>query len=525
MIRENLCPASTQPKRRSATKRLKIVRHLLTSIALLSATALQAQDDTQFNSLQMTDVAPVEVSVDADAAAMRLAEGIKFATISNEDRSDFDAKAFEGYHAYLEQTYPKAHETMTREKLGDPRAYSLLYTWVGKNPDLPPALFYAHMDVVPVPNETLDKWSVDPFGGIISDGYIWGRGSMDDKGQLQAMLEAVEMKIQEGWQPSRTIYFLFGHDEETGGAEGTKTIAQLFKQRGITKFAYIQDESYMVVPGIFPGIPDNTALIGVAQKGYLSLELSIEGQGGHSSEPPRQSIIGILGEAITKLENAQFSYRIDPALRAQYRYLGPEMDEAKRPMYEAVAFGKGGEMNDLEKEFIEEMAQSPFTEALIRTTMAVTMFNAGIKDNVLPNSATAVVNFRMLAGDTIEDVIEHVKKAIDDDRISVKDISASIEASAMADPFGEAYQLTEKTIREIWGNDLIVAPVLVTGGSDGKYFMTSDFEGPLYGFRAVQLENMAETKGFHGINERILVDEYGNSIAFFYQLLNNLEDL
>jgi len=194
-------------------------------------------------------------------------------------------------------------------------------------------------------------------------------------------------------------------------------------------------------------------------------------------------------------------------------------------MYEAVAFGKDGEMTDLEKKFIEEMAKSPFTQASIRTSIAVTMFNAGIKDNVLPNSASAVVNFRNMAGDTVESIIEHVRKAIDDDRISIKDISASINASSMADPYGDAYKMTEKTIRQVWGNDLIVAPVYVSGGSDGKWFMTSDFDAPVYGFRAIQVENMEETKGFHGINERILVREHGKTIAYFFQLMSNLDAL
>jgi carboxypeptidase PM20D1 len=502
-----------------------LIALLAVILCMPGAVPLHAQENRQFNSLQMKDVALVEVTVDVNAAAERLAGGIKFKTISNQDRNDFDVAAFEGYHAYLEKTYPKVHKVMKKEKLGDPRSYSLLYTWEGKNLDLPPVLFYAHMDVVPVPDDTLAKWSVDPFAGTISDGYIWGRGVLDDKGQLQGMLEAAEMKIQEGWQPSRTIYFLFGQDEEVGGPEGAEHVAKVFKERGITKFAYVADESYMLVPGIFPGIPGNTALIGIAQKGYLSLELSIEGQGGHSSEPPVQSIIGILSEAIVKLEKAQFPYRIDPAIRAQYRYLGPEMDKDKQPMFAAVAFGKDGNMTDLEKQFIEEMAKSPFTQASIRTSMATTMFNAGIKDNVLPNSASAVVNFRNMAGDTVESIIEHVKKAINDDRISIKDISASINASSMADPYGDAYKMTEKTIRQIWGNDLIVAPVYVSGGSDGKWFMTSDFDAPVYGFRAIQVENMEETKGFHGINERILVREHGKTIAYFSQLLSNLEDL
>ncbi len=488
----------------------------------LSSTGYADQD---FSSMQMKGVEPVTIKVDIDAAAKRLSRAVQFPTISNQDRDDFDAKAFSDYHHFLVEAYPLVHKTMKREVLGDPRPYSLLYTWEGKDPSLPPALFYAHMDVVPVPADSRDQWKQDPFGGAIADGYIWGRGVLDDKNQIHGLLEAAEMKIKEGWQPSRTIYFVFGQDEEVGGPEGARYIADVLENRGIKRFAYVMDESAPLIPGVFPGIPDNTALIGIAQKGYISLEIAIHGMGGHSSQPPAESNIGILAKAITKLEAAQFPYKIHPALRYQYRFMGPELDKAKQPMYEAVAYGKDGEMTDLEKEFINEMAANQVTRAMLHTTIAVTMFNAGIKDNVLPPSATAVVNFRPMPGDTPDVIIEHVKKAIDDDRITVRDISASTPATAVADPYNNAYKALDKTIRQTWGNDLIVAPFFVIGGSDSKHFQARPFAPDVYTFTGIQLESMKEFAGFHGVNERIKVDEYAKTIGFFYQMFNNLEDL
>ncbi len=492
----------------------------------LALSAVQANaEDNDFSSLQMQGVDQVAIDVDLDGAVERLSKAVQFPTISNQDRNDFDTKAFDDYHAFLVEAYPNVHRTLKREILGDPRPYSLLYTWEGKNPDLPPALFYAHQDVVPVPDDSLDQWKQEPFSGAVADGYIWGRGVLDDKNQIHGILEAAEMKIKEGWQPSRTLYFVFGQDEEVGGPEGAKHIADVLEQRGIERFAFVIDESAPLIPGIFPGIPDNTALIGIAQKGFVSLELAVNGVGGHSSQPPDESNIGILAEAITKLEDAQFPYRIHEAVRHQYRFMGPELDEAKQPIYAAVAFGKDGEMTDLEKSFIEEMASNQVTRAMLHTTIAVTMFNAGIKDNVLPPSATAVVNFRPMPGDTPEVIIEHVKKAIDDDRITVRDISASTPATNVADPYNDAYKALEKTIRQTWGNDLIVAPFFVIGGSDSKHFQARDFAPDVYTFTALQLDSMKEFAGFHGVNERIEVDEYGKTIAFFYQLMDNLEDL
>ena len=478
-----------------------------------------------FTSMQMQGIEQISVEVDLDGAVKRLAKAVTFKTISNQDRSDFDTKAFEDYHKFLEQAYPLVHKHLKKEIHGDPRPYSLLYTWAGKDPSLEPALFYAHQDVVPVPPDSRDQWKVDPFAGTVKDGYIWGRGSLDDKNQIHGILEAAEMKLKEGWQPSRTLYFVFGQDEEVGGAEGAKVIADVLEDRGIKRFAYVMDESAPLTPGIFPGIKDNTALIGIAQKGFLSLELKIEGIGGHSSMPPEESNIGILAKAITKLEKAQFPYKLHPAVRKQYRFMGPELGKEMQPVYAAVAFGNDDEMTELEQEFIDEMAKNEVTRAMLHTTIATTIFNAGIKDNVLPPTATAVVNFRPMPGDTPDVIIDHVKNAIDDDRIQIKDISASTPATNVAVAVGPAYQMLEKTIRQTWGNDLIVSPFFVVGGSDSKHFQAREFAPDVYTITAIQLENTVEFKGFHGVNERILVKEYGKTIGFFYTIFDNLEEL
>ena len=501
------------------------VLHIGSVVTLSMSVLAYAADDNDFPSLQMKGVEPVAIKVDIDAAAQRLSKGVQFPTISNQDRNDFDTKAFSDYHRFLVEAYPNVHKKLKREVLGDPRPYSLLYIWEGKDPSLPPALFYAHMDVVPVPGDSRDQWKQEPFAGAIADGYIWGRGVLDDKNQIHGILEAAEMKIKEGWQPSRTLYFVFGQDEEVGGPEGAKHIADVLEERGIKRFALILDESAPLIPGIFPGISGNTALIGIAQKGFLSLELAINGIGGHSSQPPAESNIGILAKAITRLEAAQFPYRIHEAVRHQYRYMGPELDKDKQPMYAAVAFGKDGEMTDLEKAFIKEMAADQVTRAMLHTTIAVTMFKAGIKDNVLPPSATAVVNFRPMPGDTPEVIIAHVKKAINDDRITIKDISASTPATNVANPDGNGYKTLEKTIRQTWGNDLIVAPFFVIGGSDAKHFQARKFAPDVYTITGIQLDSMKEFAGFHGVNERIKVNEYAKTIGFFYQMMNNLEAL
>ncbi|MEZ9232183.1 M20 family peptidase [Vibrio amylolyticus] len=506
------------------TNQTKLFKSIASALALTASVSAWAVEDQDFSSMQMQGVEQVEVKVDLEGAAQRLSQAIQFPTISNQDRSDFDEEAFNNYHDFLVESYPLVHKTLKRELVGDPRPFSLIYTWEGKDPSLPPAVFMAHQDVVPIAEESRDQWEAEPFSGEIKDGYIWGRGSLDDKNQIHAILEATEMKIKEDFQPERTILFVFGHDEEVGGPEGAKHAADIIEQR-YDNIAFVIDESAPLVPGIFPGIRENTALIGIAQKGFVSLEIAINGIGGHSSQPAGESNIVALAKAVEKVEAAQFPYKIHDAVRYQYRFMGPELPEDQQSMYKAVVYGENDSISDLEQKFIDVMSQNQVTRAMLHTTTAVTMFNAGIKDNVLPPAATAVVNFRPMPGDTPEVIIEHVKKAIGDERITVRDISASTPATNVADPNGEGYKMLEKTIRQTWGNDLIVSPFFVIGGSDSKHFQARDFAPDVYTITAIQLENVKEFEGFHGVNERILVDEYGRSIGFFYKLMDNLENL
>lgn len=512
-----------QTRNLDMSKQSKLFMSITSALALTASVSAWAGDQG-FSSMQMQGIEQIEVPVDLDGAAQRLSQAVQFKTISNQDRSNFDEAAFHNYHQFIKESYPLVHKTLKREVLGEPRQFSLLYTWEGKDPSLPPAVFMAHQDVVPIAEDSRDEWLVEPFSGDIKDGYIWGRGSLDDKNQIHAILEAAEMKIKEGFQPERTILFAFGHDEEVGGPEGAKHIADVVENR-YEKIAFVIDESAPLTPGIFPGIRENTALIGIAQKGFVSLELSTSGVGGHSSMPPEETHIGVLSKAIAKVEDAKFPYKIHDAIRYQYRFMGPELGEENQELYKAVAFGSNDEMTEMEAKFIEVMSTNPVTRAMLHTTTAVTMFNAGVKDNVLPPGATAVVNFRPMPGDTPEVIIAHLKEVINDDRVSIRDISASTPATNVADPNGEGYKLLEKTIRQIWGNDLIVSPFFVVGGSDSKHFQARDFAPDVYTITAIQLENTKEFEGFHGVNERILVKEYGRSIGFFYTLMDNLENL
>jgi len=504
----------------------------------------------EFDSLQTPGVTPVTVPVDADAAAGRLAKAITFRTISNQDRQDFDEQAFRDFHKYLEDSYPALHGTLEREVLGHPRPFSLLYTWAGKDPSLPPIVLMGHQDVVPVVPGTEKQWEHDAYSGDIADGYVWGRGSLDDKIMILAILEAVEMHVKEGFQPTRTIYLVFGQDEEVMGPEGVKQVVEVFKSRGINEVALVLDEGLPLTTGLFPGVTAPVALIGTAEKGYATLQLRVAGPGGHSAMPPRNSNIGILAQAITRLEANPFPYRITQPVRDQMRFLGPELPEKTHDILRDVAFGNEAKepdpdqhlhnesgctncptagwhiVPDHEDQFIKYMLTGPQTTAMLHTTTAVTVVNGGIKENVLPPFATALVNFRILQGETVQSVIDQVKKVIDDDRVEVTaDPATSIDPSPVSDPYGKEYKLIEKSIRQTWDlPGLVVSPYLVIGGADAKYFAASIAKN-VYRFTAVRVESAADAGRWHGVNERVLVDEFPRSIGFFHQFIVNAEEL
>src|SRR5271165_1933861 len=239
--------------------------------------------------------------VDARRAAEHLSGAVRFRTISH-DGQDVDGGEFLRLHAFLQEAFPRAHAILTREVVN---GYSLLYAWPGEDPTSRPFVLMAHQDVVPIAPGSESRWHAEPFSGEIKDGYIWGRGAWDDKGNLMSILEAVESLATAGFKPRRTVYLVFGHDEENGGEEGAKAIASLFRQRGIRP-EFVLDEGMLIADGIMPGLDAPVALIGVAEKGSATLKLTAMAPPGHSSMPGARTAIGSLATALERLERHPF---------------------------------------------------------------------------------------------------------------------------------------------------------------------------------------------------------------------------
>ncbi|NKB90345.1 MAG: M20/M25/M40 family metallo-hydrolase [Acidobacteria bacterium] len=462
-------------------------------------------------SLQPPEEDPVQIDVDASALAARFAQALTYPTISNQDRGNVDVAAFEGLHQHFAESYPLVHETLMLETVND---LSLLYTWTGRDPSKPPILLMGHQDVVPVIPGTEADWLHPPFGGVIENDVVWGRGALDDKSSVVAILESVELLLSEGHQPERTIYLAFGHDEEVGGPEGAGAIAELFEQRGIGPFGLVLDEGGAIADGIMPGYDGRAAIVGIAEKGFISLELRVEGDGGHSSTPPDVTNIGILAAAIERLQENQFPARLDGAAVEMFRYLAPELPFAARAVMSNLWLFR--------PVLVRLMLQEPASAAMVRTTTAPTIINGGVKDNVLPINATAVVNHRILPGDTRDSVMQRVNDVIDDSRVQVRDISTSHDPSAVSSPDSAEFLLLGKTLRQVIGNDVIVTPYLVMGGTDAKYY--SGKSPAVFRFLPVVMGADGLTM-VHGTNERVDVASMVLAVRYMTQFIRNTDEL
>lgn len=452
-----------------------------------------------------TPVAPPP-DLDAAAAAERLAGALRYRTISHGDGT-LEGDQFEALHAYLQDRYPHAHAALTRERINH---YSLLYTWKGTEPAAKPVMLMAHQDVVPIAPGTEDDWTMPPFSGTVTDGYIWGRGAWDDKGSLLAILEAVERLAAQGFRPRRTIYLAFGHDEENGGESGAKAIAALLASRG-ERLGFVLDEGLVITDGILPGVRQPLALVGTAEKGILTLSLSVATEPGHSSTPGRTSAIGTLSKGLVRLQDSPLRARISGATADMFDTIAPET-----PWLQRIILSNRWLFGRL---MVSRLERTPSTEAMLRTTTALTVVRAGNKENVLPGRAEALVNFRILPGDDIPKVLAHAREAVADEAISIEVAGSSHEPSTTSNAGSQAFGLIERTIREVHP-DTLVAPALLIGATDSRHMAA--IADDIYRFSPV-LARQEDLARFHGTNERIAVANYAAMIQFYARLMANVD--
>lgn len=457
--------------------------------------------------------------------AQRLAAAIRCKTISydaEDKKNKVDFSQLDKLHQLIESSFPLIHTHLEKTIINK---YSVIYKWKGTDEikfelaqqgsasaPIPaqrlPYLLLAHLDVVPA--DDAKEWTHPPFEGVITEGYVWGRGAIDDKQAAMGILEAVEDLLAAGFRPHRTLYFAFGHDEEISGKEGAKFVAQWFKEQNI-KFEFVLDEGLFCLSGLLPGIADPVGVVCIAEKGWLAVEARVElgNGGGHSSTPLPYSAIGILAQAVKKLEDNPMPayFNFGPA-RTMFDHLAAHFKWPFKLIFANLW---------LFAPLVKKILLAKHTSAPIaRTTTALTIFNAGTKVNTLPDIASASINHRIHPEDSVAGVLAYDHHVINDRRVTLHTLS-SIEPAPVSSYQSNPFKSIRRAVAEIIP-EALVAPGIMIGNTDTQYFW--DLAQQIFRFCPTRL-HVDETKMFHGRNERISIKNYVEIIQFYQSLIND----
>lgn len=456
---------------------------------------------------EQVPAAPAMAHDDA-RTAQRLAELVRLRTIAAPagSTSEPNAEAFRALAAALARHYPAAHRAMTLERVNE---HTLLYTWVGTDTARKPVMLMAHQDVVPVAPGTEGRWRQPPFDGVIAEGFVWGRGAWDDKGNLVAIMEAVEVLAAAGFRPARTVHLVFGHDEEVGGRQGAQAVARLLAGRGV-RLEFVLDEGLLLTEGVLKGLDRPAALVGIAEKGILTLEMTSEAVPGHSSMPSERTAVGALAQALVRMQSNRLPAEMRAHARQLFETLAPEMGGINRLLLSNLwLFGPLVSM---------QLEKAPATNAMMRTTMAPTVLAAGERENVLPGEARALVNFRLLPGDSSDAVLAHAKAVVADEATRIVKRDGVQEASRVSATDAPGYRAIARAVRALHP-DAVVAPGLMLGATDARHLEA--IADQVYRFSPIRARP-EDLPRFHGTDERLSVTNLGELVRFYRLLLEDV---
>ena len=433
-------------------------------------------------------------------AIKHMTEAIQIATETPNDAFEYDSAVFYSYRKLIEKNYPLVHQQLSRTVID---SFNYIYKWQGTDTTKLPMVLMAHYDVVPVEASAIKLWHAKPYGGEVKDNYIWGRGVLDDKSSMISLLEATEAQLKAGFTPSQTIYLCFGADEESNG-RGAAAMVKYFESKK-QRFDMVVDEGGEISTEDNKNIRQPIASVGVGEKGYVTLVLSVQRAGGHSSIPEKSSSIGILSKALHTIEENQIPTRITPPIKAYLERISS---------YNTNFFEKM-QLSNLwlfEKWVLHNMTQNRSSNALVRTTLVPTVVNSGVRDNVIPTFATAMVNSRILPGETPNTVKAYVEKIVNDTNVKIS-IYPNYETmpSTTTEINSAAFKRVESAIHAVV-KDVLVAPMLMVGATDSRNYRTLS-DG------VINFTPLTDAKGYHGIDERMLISDYEKCFNYYTFLI------
>ena len=478
---------------------------LSTGAVLLIVGATVAVRTASFKGPPAADLSKVALPkappIDNSLAAEHLSQAVRIPTISHQDKSQNQLEQWTKLHAWLAATYPASHKVMVRQTV---LKNTLIYTWKGSDPSLAPIILMAHQDVVPISEGTERQWRHAPFSGDIAEGAVWGRGAVDDKGSLVSLFEASEALIKTGFAPRRTIYIVSGEDEEAGGA-GARAAAAFLKARGVKALFTLDEGSVIISDNPVTGGP--ATLIGIAEKGYGTLRLTATGAGGHSSAPPKLTAVVALAEAVIAIAEHPFPLAFQGPGAQMLMSLAPHGSGViKMAAANTWLFGPL---------LAAQIGATPTGAAMMHTTIAPTMLQGSPKENVLPQEATAKINYRIAPWDSVQDVMARAKSAIKNLPVSLSWESQPRQPSAVSSTTSQGWKLVAATANGVQPGTPI-APALVIAGTDGRSMEPVSMD--VYRFQPI-LFAMADVKMIHGTNEHITLKNLERMTGYYAQLI------